>query len=50
MSEIILIFVDQFSDIFNLVMRKLKTENSYLNPFNTPMDGDYETSTAVCLQ
>ncbi|MHB1177484.1 MAG: hypothetical protein ACYCZO_04045 [Daejeonella sp.] len=28
-------------------MRKLKTDNSYLNSFNTPMDGDYEISTAV---
>ena len=47
MSKIILIFVDKLSSVFNLVMKKLKTDTSYLSSFDTPMDSDYQISTAV---
>lgn len=47
MSKIILILVDELSYVFNLVMKKLKTDISFLNSFDTPMDSDYEISTPV---
>lgn len=47
MSEIILIFVNELSYVFKIVMKKLKTDVSYLNSFNTPMEGDCEITTAV---
>ncbi len=47
MSKIILIFVDKLSFVFKMVMKKLKSDVSYSNAFNTPMEGDFEITTTV---
>jgi len=47
MSKIILNLADQLFLISKLTMRKLKTDDSYLGHFNTPMDADYEETPTV---
>lgn len=47
MSKIILNLAHQLLLIFLKVIRKLKSDNSYLSHFNTPMDADYEETPTV---
>lgn len=42
MSKIILNLADQLFLVFKVLMRKLKTDDPYLNHFTAPMAADYE--------